>query len=205
VDSCAARLPALGAAIIWTSVSANSLVLAATSGVAAELETAQFAVGEGPQLTCVALRRPVLQPQLESNGGAIWPAFTPEALERGVRSVFAFPLNVGAISVGVLDVYRDAAELLSGEQLAIALAYAEAATALLLNSADRRDPVALPPRFEEAFLLQAEVHQATGMIAVQTGSDLRTALALLHGRSFALERAVLDVARDVVSRVIRFT
>ena len=49
------------------------------------------------------------------------------------------------------------------------------------------------------------MHQATGMIAVEASVPLTQALVLLRARAFAAERPILDLARDVIARTVRFT
>ena len=49
---------------------------------------------------------------------------------------------------------------------------------------------------------RAEVHQAAGMVSVQADVSLGEALVLLRARAYAAERAVVDVARDVLGRVV---
>ncbi|MFI6641961.1 ANTAR domain-containing protein [Streptomyces sp. NPDC050504] len=48
------------------------------------------------------------------------------------------------------------------------------------------------------------MHQATGMISVRLGITPAIALLRLRAYAFAEERAVLEVARDVVARRLRF-
>jgi AmiR/NasT family two-component response regulator len=52
---------------------------------------------------------------------------------------------------------------------------------------------------------RAEIHQATGMVLAQLGISARDALARLRAYAFAEQRLLSDVARDVVSRRLRFT
>ena len=51
---------------------------------------------------------------------------------------------------------------------------------------------------------RAEVHQATGIIAVQSGVPLPHALLLLRARAFAADRHILELARDVLSGSVTF-
>ncbi|MFI6823741.1 hypothetical protein ACIBJE_22805 [Micromonospora sp. NPDC050187] len=67
-----------------------------------------------------------------------WPVFAPAAVLAGVRAVFALPLRIGGIRVGVLDLYRARAGDLGAEQLADALVLADTASAVLLDDAARR-------------------------------------------------------------------
>jgi len=148
-------------------------------------------------------RRPVLQPALAGTGAARWPGFAAGALSVGVRAVFAFPLQIGGIRVGVLDLYRDVEGPLDGRQLTQSLAFADAATSVLLHLQSRqRGSVA--PRLVAMVEDRAEVHQATGMISVQATLCLVDALVLLRAHAYAAERPILDVARDVISRDMHF-
>ena len=51
---------------------------------------------------------------------------------------------------------------------------------------------------------RAEVHQATGMVSVQAGLGLAASLVLLRAHSYAAERPILDIAREVIDRTLRF-
>jgi hypothetical protein len=51
---------------------------------------------------------------------------------------------------------------------------------------------------------RAEIHQATGMVAVQLGVDLSTALVRLRAHAFAQDRLLSEVAVAVVARTLRF-
>lgn len=51
---------------------------------------------------------------------------------------------------------------------------------------------------------QLEIHQATGMVAVQLSIGLDDALARLQAHAFAEDRTLSSVAADVVARRLRF-
>jgi len=52
---------------------------------------------------------------------------------------------------------------------------------------------------------RAEVHQAAGMISVQLGVAVEEALVRLRAHAYVQERRLVDVARDVVERRLRFS
>jgi hypothetical protein len=56
------------------------------------------------------------------------------ATEAGAGAVFAFPLRIGAISPGVLDLYSSTPGGLNPEDLADAMAFADTATLVLLDA-----------------------------------------------------------------------
>jgi hypothetical protein len=89
--------------------------------------------------------------------------------------------------------------------MADAESYADAATLLLLHMHAEQPLDGEPgPVWADSLADRSEVHQATGMISVQSGVSLADALLILRARSFAAERPLDAVARDVVDRVIRF-
>ncbi len=101
---CRSALQISGAAVaLMTADGPGGVVLAATDEQARQLEELQFSFGEGPCVEASRSGRPVFQPDLAETGLTRWPGFAGGILDIGVRAVFAFPLRVGAIHVGVLD------------------------------------------------------------------------------------------------------
>lgn len=205
VVACALELPITGAAVVLMTDGGPAGTVAATDGPAAVMEELQFAFGEGPCVDSSRTGRPVLQADLARSGPGRWPGFSAGALEAGIEAIFAFPLRVGGIRLGVLDLYRDRPGTLSEVELGEALSFADAATAILLHL-QAQGPTEASELGSIAVLEdRAQVHQATGMIAVEANVPLAQALVLLRARAFAAERPILDLARDVVARTVRFT
>ncbi|HEX7188943.1 MAG TPA: GAF domain-containing protein, partial [Actinomycetes bacterium] len=204
VTMCTSCVPVTGAGIIVMADSGPGAMLASTDGPARIMEELQFTLGEGPCVDASTSGRPVLQPELARTGSQRWPAFAAGALDAGVRAIFAFPLQVGGIRVGVLDLYRDVEGSLDDRELAQALAFADAATSILLQLQARPGSDDREAGLVELIEDRAEVHQATGMVSVQAGRSLAAALVLLRAHSYAAERPILDVARQVIARTLRF-
>ena len=172
------------------------------AGVAAVQEL-QFELGEGPCVDAWASMEPVLEPDLVRPQVTRWPAFAPGAVAAGVLAVFAFPLHLGAIRVGVLVLYRDRASGLDGDELAYGLVLADLATWVILGVQSGAPADALhellavePPHW-------AEVHQATGIVSVQLGVGLDEAFVRLRAHAFAEGRPMREVAREVVAHRLR--
>jgi hypothetical protein len=179
----------------------------ATDRVAGELEEWQLTYGQGPCLDTFTDGGPVLVGDLQSPDClARWPVFTPAALDSGAQAVFALPLQVGAIRVGVLDLYRTTPGGLSPHELADALAFADTAGMLLIDTAagTQPDTADLAWQRDDPTAHQAQVHQATGMILVQLGVSAEAAFARLRAYAYAHDRRLGEVARDVVERRLRF-
>lgn len=193
-----------GAGMALMTADGPAGTVAVTDGSAGELEELQFSLGEGPCVDASRIGRPVLQPDVARTGPPRWPAFAEEALAAGLRAVFAFPLRVGAIRVGVLDLYRDTVGVLTAEQMAQALAFADAATMIVLNLASASAGAAVPNDPLDLLDGRAEVHQATGVVSVHARTTLEEALMLLRARAYAEQRPLRDLARDVLDGVVRF-
>ena len=99
-----------GAGIGVVTESGNRGSVCTTDDVSARIEELQFTLGEGPCVDAVLSGMPVLIADLSEQSdfdAERWPAFLEGARSAGVRGVFAFPLRIGAITVGALDLYCD--------------------------------------------------------------------------------------------------
>lgn len=199
-----AALPVSGAGLALMTNAGHGGTVAATDGPATAMENLQETLGEGPCIDAFREGRPVLHSDLTATGMVRWPGFAPAALEAGVTAAFAFPLQVGAIRLGVLDFYREAAGSLSTSELALALDFAAAATSVLLDLQAELPPGRLHPHLEDAAASHREIHQATGMITVQASVGMTEALLLLRARAYAEARPLRDLAKDVVGRRVTF-
>ncbi|MFD0517056.1 GAF and ANTAR domain-containing protein [Paractinoplanes durhamensis] len=170
--------------------------------VSAQVEELQVMLGEGPCVEAFTRRQPVLVSDLDDpHWLRHWPMFAPAAVGAGARAVFALPMQVGAICVGVVDLYRSGPGALGGDDLAEALAFADAATELLLAE---HLPGGELPGSSRTFSHRAVVHQATGMVSAQLGVPVADAFLRLRAYAFAAERALDEVAGEVVGRRLRF-
>jgi hypothetical protein len=204
---CAAAVPALAASGAGLSVMANHEIRGLTTAsdpITARVEELQFVLGEGPCIDAFAARRPVLIEDLADGTANRWPGYTPAAYDAGVRAVFAFPLQVGAGRLGILDVFRARPGPLSAGELSQALTFAEIAVATLLDGQDHARPGAAAEGLDEAMDNRAELFQAQGMVMVQLGVTLTEAMARMRAYAYAECRPLVDVANDVVARRLRF-
>ena len=110
----ASDLGLMGAAMnLMSAAGTTNGVVAASDDRSRDVDELQFATGEGPCHEAFAARRPVLTPDLRSAIDGRWPGYSSAALDAGVGAVFAFPLQVGAVVLGVMDVHADRAGSLS--------------------------------------------------------------------------------------------
>ncbi|WP_395110172.1 GAF and ANTAR domain-containing protein [Actinomadura sp. SCN-SB] len=198
-----------GAALSLTSRPDRRQLAHATDAVAAVLDEQQFALGEGPGIEASASSGQILAADMSSPAHAArWPVFTPAATEAGARAIFAFPLQVGAIRLGTLTLYRATAGGLTNEQVADTLTLCRTAVAVMLTTG--RPPPDGAGSDQRSWPLggpgegRIEVYQATGMVAVQLGVDLHDAFAALRARAYTSGIPLARLARQVVDRQLRF-
>ena len=195
----------------WLAVARGSgpdFVMCVTDPAGEQLAELQLMLGEGPCHDVLASAAPVLAADLgDTEFSRRWPAFIPAARELGAGAVFAFPLIVGAIRAGVLGLYRRASGPLSDRQLGDLLILADAATVMLLGSANgdagNGDGAALDGQAPDLALHRTEIDQATGMLTVQLGVPVAEAFVRLRAYAYAKDRRLADVAGDIVARRLR--
>jgi hypothetical protein len=182
-----------------------------TDEVGEQLTELQMTLGEGPCLDVLTSGAPVLISDLD-DGDAVrrWPGFTPQACGAGAAAIFALPLQIGAIRVGSIGLYRDKPGPLDTVSLGDALTLADAATVVLLESqhpdgeaeAAGAGPAGQPPDLAHH---RAEIDQATGMVSEQLDVAIGEAFVRLRAYAYAQDRRLSEVARDIVARRLRLS
>src|SRR5580692_2372544 len=149
-----------GAGIMLMAADVAQGSLCTSNAMSDLIEQLQYSLGEGPCVDAHNQDWPVLEPDLANPDTPRWPAFAPAAVAGGVRAVFGFPLQVGSVRLGALNLCRDRAGPLSDDQHADALVMADvAARAVLVMQADA-PPGTLAAEIEAESNFQLVVHQA---------------------------------------------
>ena len=169
----------------------------------AALEDSQYTLGEGPCYDAFHAGRPVHAPRLDPIELARWPSFVEVANEAGIGAAFAYPLATKGARVGVLTLYQDAEGELSEAQNDDSIALSEVLTEMVLSLQDDAPVGVLAPGLEKAVTYRAEIHQASGMVAVQLQIPVAEALLRIRGHAFSTSRTVGAVAADIVGRRVR--
>jgi hypothetical protein len=203
-DVCAIVTGTTGAGIMLMAGDVQRGSVCTTDAVAARIEQLQYTLGEGPCIDAHTQGKPVLEPDLADPAVPRWIAFSGPALDAGARAVFGFPLRIGAVRLGALNLYADRAGPLADDQHTYALSVADvAAEAVLLLQADA-PPGILAAELEAGADFKYVVHQASGMVAAQLDMSVAQALIRLRAYAFANERTLTDVASAVVGQPLRF-
>ena len=177
--------------------------LCATNEVSHLIEDLQYTLGEGPCVDAYQQDSVVAEPDLADPVTPRWFGFTPQALAAGVRAVFGFPLRVGTVRLGALNLYRERPGLLSDDQHADALVVADLAARWVLEAQAGAPPDAVAEALETGADFHFVVHNAAGIVSVQLGVSVTEALIRLRAYAFSNDRLLADVADDVVARRLR--
>jgi hypothetical protein len=159
-------------------------------------------LGEGPCIDAYNSDRPVFEPDLADPSVPRWIAFSPPAVAAGARAIFGFPLQVGSVRLGALNLYRNQPGGLTNDQHADALVVSEVAARAVLDMQAHAPPGAIGAELTDSDF-RFVVHQASGMVSVQLGVSVAEALIRLRAYAFAHERLLTDVAEDLVARRLR--
>jgi hypothetical protein len=187
----------------------------ATDATAKRLDELQFILGEGPCLDSVIRNGPHLWADLDA--GEVedfrWPTFATEAIEAGVRALFAFPVPGQLRPIGALELYRRSPGPLTAAEIDCAETTATALGELLDKNWNRyRDSAGGTAAALEAAVLdgaegtggsqpfsRAAIHIAAGIVAVQLGVSPGEALDLLRAHCYASGTSTDDTAADVIA------
>lgn len=178
--------------------------LCTTNEVSNLIEELQFTLGEGPCVDAYHQDQVVVEPDLAHPGIPRWFGFTPRAVEAGVGALFAFPLQVGTVRLGAVDLYRDGPGPLSDDQHADALVMADVIAHWVLDVQADAPPGAMAAELEADADFHFAVHNAAGAVSVQLGVSITEALIRMRAYAFTNDRLLREVADDVVARRIRF-
>ena len=203
-EACAAVTAMSGAGIMLMSDDVPRGSVCTTDAVSDLIEQLQYTLGEGPCVDAYHQDRPVLEPDLARPRTPRWPAFTGQAVEAGVRALFGFPLQVGTVRLGALNLYCDRPGSLTDDQHADALIAADVVAESVLVLQANAPPGKLAAELEAGANFQYVVHQAAGMVAAQLGVSVGQALIRLRAHAFGNDRLLTVVATDVVARKLRF-
>ena len=165
----------------------------ATNAVAQRIEDLQFTTGEG-HAGCGSLGCPRADAECRARPKGRWSGLAMELVEAGVGAIFAFPLRIGAVSLGTLDLHRHTPGELSDKQLAMALQTVDHASAVLL--AVTAQALDSPPETTYRMV----VHQCRRHGDGAAGHDHRGGPAAHAGDRLRRGHTHHELAADLVSR-----
>ena len=136
---------------------------AASDQTVLDMDTQQYATGEGPCVDASNKGRWFHSPSLAAE--VRWPAFTPKAMALGIRAILSSPLVTWGQPVGAINIYSHRPLAFAADDQRLAMKFATEASALLADAG-----VDVPPTTERSERFQASLRsreiiaQAQGVI-----------------------------------------
>ena len=202
--ACVDILQVSGAGVTIMSGS-NSGPVCSSSELVGQLEDLQFALGEGPCHDAFTTGLSVSEPDLAGCTASTWPHYTRRAFDLGARAVFAVPLRLDTNPIGVLTLYQDAIGPLTEEQSADSGVLAAVLAQTISSIQATSTPPLLASELSDVNAHRAEVHQASGMTAIQLQIDVGTALMRMRAHAYATDQSVAYVAQEIVAHRLRLS
>lgn len=166
------------------------------------LDEAQLLLGEGPTVDAITSTAPVLLDDVASASSiARWPGAVARLSEDGIAAVFAFPMRVGGIRVGVLTVYRTVAGPLDHAEFTDGLVLATLATLLLMVDG-RGEEAAARGILGENLESNSRLQIAAGIVSEHLDVSVADALVRIRAHAFATGARLDDTARAVIDQTL---
>ncbi|RWZ55080.1 ANTAR domain-containing protein [Labedella populi] len=196
-------IPVSGVSISTIGEVLGSETVEASDSVIGRIDELQFDLGEGPCWDALIGGVPVLEPNLRRPVRE-WPAFSAALRhEQDIGAIFAFPLSVGSLRLGAVDLYNDDPLRLdeaTTDQLIVfsGLLGRRVLERAIRLSGDSEDGVT-------SRHTRRLIHQATGFVIAQLGVSADDTVLLIQAHAFAKGESMADVAQRILDRTLTFT
>jgi GAF domain-containing protein len=174
----------------------------AVNAAAIELEQAQHDYQRGPCLDAIHTGEIVAIVNLHEHRER-WPEYVAIAAERGVRSVAGIPLTLASETIGALNLYSAAARDWSTEDLLAARAFADMATAYLVNASKLDQQRQLNDQLQHALDARVIIEQAKGITANAHNTTVVAAFDLIRRHARTYNTSIRTVAEAIVNAGLR--
>ncbi len=194
-----------GAGVTMTDSSAGKPHIQAWSATAdfvREIDTVQYhELIEGPCMTCMQSRRPVVSGSLGCDDR--WPRFGGRVARLGVHSALSMPLLVGDQVIGAINAYAYNRDAFAEHAVQQASQFAGPAAVAVCNAKVLSDARDRAVQLQRALVNRAVIDQAIGILRARTGGSAEEAFDQLTRLSQAENTKLKLVAERVVEEAVR--
>lgn len=179
--------------------------ISASDAQSFRLDELQFDLGEGPCWDACVTGVPVFEPNIRERPNRVWPAFSEAIIADDLGALFAFPLLLGPLRIGAIDLYTSRPSQLSELTVRRTSGLAAIVSRLVLSRAIRLSQSDLEGETDtRRQFSRREVHQATGMVLSQLGISALDARLVIQGHAFAFGRSMQEVSEEIIDRRLSF-
>lgn len=190
---------AAGAGVMFVDDGSMLRAVAATDEPGRLLELRQEETGEGPCVDALVNNRVVKSQDLSTDPR--WPKLTTELSARGVRAVLGVPVHASSVTVGSLNVYRDAPHDWDQSEIVALETYAGLIEALLSSALQAERYSLLAEQLQHALDNRVLIERAVGVIMGRDSVDAVVAFNQIRRAARSSGRKAADIAAEVLAGV----
>jgi ANTAR domain-containing protein/GAF domain-containing protein len=202
VDACRDLLDTTAAGILLADAKGELEVVASTSEASRLVELMQLSAEAGPCIESFRSGRRVSVPDIEHTDDA-WMQFRAASLAHGFRSMDALPLRLRDITIGTLNLLREAPGTAAEEDIVAAQAFADVATIGILHERSVRESSVLSQQLQAALNSRIVIEQAKGVVSHTLGVSIDEAFMLIRQYARSHSMGLSLVAARLVDRSLR--
>lgn len=189
---------ATGAGVMFVDDDSLLRAVAATDEPGHQLESWQEKTGEGPCVDALVFDRIV--PCADLAHDPRWPQVAPAAAENGIHAVLGVPIHTANVTVGSLNVYRDAPHDWDDSEIHALGSYALLVERLLISALEAEQLTQLTEQLQHALDHRVTIERAVGMIMGREGIDAVMAFDRLRRIARGSGRKAADVAGEILGQ-----
>jgi hypothetical protein len=175
--------------------------VAATDHTIMEMDTHQYATGEGPCIDASEKGRWFHAESLVSESR--WPAFTPRARALGINAILSTPLRAWRQPVGALNIYSRTPSAFAADDQKLASVFAAETSVILTDAEVDVTEDERSARYHRALVIRQSIAQAQGVIMEREGITEEDAYTVLRIYSQRSGRSLISRAREITASTQR--
>jgi GAF domain-containing protein len=198
MDASRVLFEATGAGVMFVDDGSMLRAVAATDEAGYLLESRQEETGEGPCIDALVLDRIVRCADLAVDPR--WPKLQPNMPAKGVRAVLGVPIHAASVTVGSLNVYRNAPHDWDDSEIHALETHALLIERLLVSALQAEQLTQLAEQLQHALDNRVLIERAVGVIMGRERIDAVTAFNRLRRTARSSQRRAADVAVEILGQ-----
>lgn len=199
---CAELVQAKAVGVLLGGAKGDLQLVSASTRDMHALELFEMQERQGPCYEAYRSGQQIEADDLETEAGR-WPAFVPQALEKGFRSVHAFPLHVRDQRLGALNVFFDQPGPFSGSDILALQALADVAAIGILQQRHVQESVELADQLQTALDSRVVIEQAVGILVERRRMGTDEAFESIRGYARSHNLRLRAVAQAIVDGAVK--
>jgi len=200
-EDAVSAIPGADEAGVTLMVTGQPDMHAASGTFAADVDTMQYGLGEGPCISAADEGRTVRSGSLAES--ASWPNFTAQVAGLGLNSVLSLPMILDDVTIGAINVYAHLPNAFSQRAQELGERFAGPAAIAAHNVRVLCQTRRLSEQLQAALASLAVVDQAIGILISSGERSASEASAMLSHMSESEQVPLAKAAERVVAKAVR--